>query len=456
MEENIIFYHESLQKHIHEVEADESNTEVLNLVREDFLKVFEMIKMIMISKKDRYYGCFLMCFELKIDFSMYNDASVNIDVYPFRMSINPLLLGLCTIPEMIYSICHEIEHIVLNHPAEGLKINPGKDPVIHRKLNIAMDASINDRLTMESETKGINVISEPEGVLTSDLLAKHYGVRMKKLQAFNYYYEHLPEEKSNEKKSRIIVMLSGGNNNEIVTDEKRRKKANGVVILHQWTESDNAEDIENLIRRFIQEAFDGMPESIRGNLPDYQKDALNRLLAPAKISWKRILKRYIGTVPSGYRNTRTRLSRRQPERFDVSGRINDRLIKLVVAIDTSGSMSKEMLENVFVEIFGIVGTKMCEITVIECDAEVQRIYKAKSINDVSFDVFGRGGTSFIPVIDYINNHRYYRDSVLVYFTDGMGDWSIPKPLVYKMLWVLYNDECKLSVQKPYGEVWVMD
>ena len=69
-----------------------------------------------------------------------------------------------------------------------------------------------------------------------------------------------------------------------------------------------------------------MPDSPRSNLPDHQKEALERLLAPPVISWKYILKRYIGTIPYGHRKTRTRLSRRQPERYDVSGRISNRLI----------------------------------------------------------------------------------------------------------------------------------
>ena len=150
------------------------------------------------------------------------------------------------------------------------------------------------------------------------------------------------------------------------------------------------------------------------------------------------------------------MSRRQPDRYDISGSINDRLIKIAVAIDTSGSMSNEDLERVMVEIFDIIGTRMCEMTIIECDAEIQRIYRARSAQDISYDIHGRGGTSFVPVIDYVNENRYFRDAILIYFTDGMGDHSIPRPLTLRTMWVLQNDNCKLSVRNPYGEVLVMD
>ena len=169
-----------------------------------------------------------------------------------------------------------------------------------------------------------------------------------------------------------------------------------------------------------------------------------------------MLKRYIGTIPHGHKKTRTRLNRRQPERYDISGSINDRIIKLIIAIDTSGSMSKETLERIMIEIFDIVGTRMCKITVIECDARIQRIYTVQSEKDISYEIEGRGGTSFIPVIEYINSNRQYRDAILVYFTDGMGDHSIPRPLTLKTMWVLHDDNCKLSVSNPYGEILVLD
>ena len=127
-----------------------------------------------------------------------------------------------------------------------------------------------------------------------------------------------------------------------------------------------------------------------------------------------------------------------------------------MAIDTSGSMSNEDLERIMVEIFDIIGSRKCEVTIIECDAEIQRVYKACSVKDVSFDIQGRGGTSFVPVIEYVNANRYFRDAILIYFTDGMGDRSIPRPLTLRTMWVLQDDQCELSVGTPYGEILVMD
>ena len=105
MENDIVYYHKELQKNIRAVERDETDQDALNAVKENFLKLFDMIKMIMISKQDRYYGLFLMNFDLRIDFTAYHAAGVNIDAFPFRMMVNPLLLGLDSLPEIIYTIC---------------------------------------------------------------------------------------------------------------------------------------------------------------------------------------------------------------------------------------------------------------------------------------------------------------------------------------------------------------
>lgn len=452
MKYDIVYYHKELQKHIHTVERDETNRNALDEVKETFLTLFNLIKMIMISHQERYYGIFLMNLDLKIDFTSHYDAGVSIDSFPFCMTVNPLLIGLKSLSEMIYIFCHEIEHIVLNHPADCIRYNPQKDMATALKLNIAMDASINDKLTADSRTNGFSVISEPTGAITSSFLCENFDMHVKPLQAFDYYFERIPDSKNSGNTPIKICLPHSDNRNEIITEPKRK----GTIYIPCRTTIDDPDEVTSIIKRFVSDVCKGMSESMRGRLPDYQKKVLNKLMSQPVISWKQLLKRYIGTIPDGHRKTRLRLSRRQPERYDISGHINDRIIKLVVAIDTSGSMSTEDLERIMVEIFDIIGTRKCETTVIECDAEIKRIYKIRSVKDVSYDINGGGGTSFIPVIKYINSNRYFRDAILIYFTDGMGNTSIPRPLTRRTMWILHNEHCKLSVRNPHGEVLVMD
>jgi len=356
------------------------------------------------------------------------------------------------LPEMIYIFCHEIEHIVLNHPADSIKYNSQKDPLIGYKLNVAMDASINDRLTADSIENEFNIIEEPEDAITSKYLSDTFRLHIKPLQAFDYYFERLPDVGEGGSLPFKIVLADTIKKERIITELKRK----GIVCLPGWTISDDPDECTSIIRRFVSDVCKGMPDFVRGNLPGYQKETLDKLLALPTITWKQLLKQYIGTIPNGYRKTRLRLNRRQPDRYDISGVVTDRIIKLIVAIDTSGSMEKETLNNIMVEIFDIIGSRLCEVTIIECDTEIGRVYKARSVKEISYDIQGRGGTSFVPVIEYINSNKYFRDAILIYFTDGMGDYSIPRPLTLRTMWVLHDEHCELSVREQYGTVLFMD
>ena len=41
---------------------------------------------------------------------------------------------------------------------------------------------------------------------------------------------------------------------------------------------------------------------------------------------------------------------------------------------------------------------------------------------------------------------------MVFFTDGIGDFKIQRPMVNRCLWVLTDPGMYLSVSEPYGEV----
>jgi predicted metal-dependent peptidase len=115
-------------------------------------------------------------------------------------------------------------------------------------------------------------------------------------------------------------------------------------------------------------------------------------------------------------------------------------------------MSSSDIAYVINEIFNIVKDYDSKITIIECDAEIGKVYEAKKASDVQTRVTGRGGTSFVPVIEYINKTNKYKNALMIYFTDGYGDNEIPRPRTFRNLWVVLQDEKYLSLKEPYGEV----
>jgi predicted metal-dependent peptidase len=325
--------------------------------------------------------------------------------------------------------------------------NPERIPELYEKFNLAADASVNDRLDEEKNP----FIRRPEGAITSSYLGERFDIEnIRHLENYLYYYNLIKDKQIENEDYQPNAMLSniGGHPNESPSEDSNYTVSDQTMEItdHIWNEGNDAFDMEDIVKEFVNQVYSTMNSEVRGLMPASFLEQIEILNKDKVLSWKQILKKYVGTVVAGKRKTRTRLNRRQPERFDISGKVDEKVIKIVVAIDTSASVTNGEIANIFNEIFAILATRKHEITVIECDAEVQKVYKAKKRSDIQAKVEGRGGTSYTPVIEYINNDRYFRDALLIYFTDGGGDDSIPKPLTYRNIWVLTGN-FELSLKK---------
>ena len=398
-----------------------------------------------------------------------------------------MLLCKFTLKEIIYVICHEIDHVVLNHPAEMVKANPEEDPQKFYEFNLAADASVNDRINHEITAEKHSYLKAPDGIITSSVLGQMYGIKkIMHMENYAYYFnlitnsENKPEQCNSPGNGQDSVMSSqnakdgtkaendepsdagGSSGSENMSDEREGSDDGGQGIVtaancgklkdHDWEAGADAEDAAASVREFVNASFGMMNEESRGMMPGFFISQVEKINKPPVLSWQAILKKYVGTITANKRKTRMRLNRRQPERFDLSGSVDDKVLKIVVAIDTSGSMSDNMIAGIFNEIFEILAKRKHDITVIECDSRVQRVYKAKNPGEIKMKVKGRGGTMFTPVIEHINKDKYYRDALLIYFTDGYGEREIPKPRTYRNIWVVYDDARNLSLDEPYGAV----
>jgi predicted metal-dependent peptidase len=147
-----------------------------------------------------------------------------------------------------------------------------------------------------------------------------------------------------------------------------------------------------------------------------------------KLDWKRMVR--IFCASSGrtkIKNTVKRISKRYGTRPGVK---IQRLQRLLVAVDTSGSIDQEMVESFFAEIHG-AWRAGASVIVVECDAEVQRSYEYRGKPPTV--VHGGGGTEFEPVFRWMRKQRSF-DGCL-YLTDGCGPAPETRPTC-KLLWVV--------------------
>ena len=116
----------------------------------------------------------------------------------------------------------------------------------------------------------------------------------------------------------------------------------------------------------------------------------------------------------------------------------------MAVIDTSISMTSEMLDEISAELALLTQTH--EVTVVECDTEIHRVYPFEPIKNVH----GRGNTSFLPPFEaeFLQEHR---PDVILYFTDGEGEAPEQKPPV-PVFWCLMEGGQKPA---PWGkEIWM--
>ena len=443
-----------IKENIAEIESGGASTPLLDEVRTDFLEMVELIKLFLISERDSYYGYFMMNLRFEADFTVNSIAGIRLNSFPPVFVYNPLLLCKYSLKEILYIFCHEIDHIVLNHPAEMVKANPEEDPEQYKRFNLAADASVNDRINHEIEVEERKFLAQPDGSITSASLKKMFKLKETlPLESYAYYFSLIREDaKKTTQAEQMLVSIkerscqAGEDADASVVTAVNCKELSD----HDWQVGSDPEEAAAAVRELVNASVGMMNDESRGMMPGFFMSKIEEINKPPVLSWQAILKKYVGTIASSKIKTRTRLNRRQPNRFDISGEVADKVLKIVVAIDTSASVDDDQIAMIFNEIFAILAKRKHEITVIECDSQVQRVYRVRTIEDLQKKVAGRGGTCFTPVIEFINNNKYFRDALLIYFTDGFGERDIPKPRTYRNLWVVLNNADNLSLKEPYG------
>ena len=136
----------------------------------------------------------------------------------------------------------------------------------------------------------------------------------------------------------------------------------------------------------------------------------------------------------------------------LEGLLTDSL-KVSVCIDTSGSVSGELLDQFMAELKGITRSyPNVEVDLFYADHDLYGPCKLNNSSNIPKPK-GFGGTSFVPFFDYLENtNKFSKNSptVSVYLTDGYGDFPEHQP-TDPILWVVPRDGLS-SKEFPYGQV----
>jgi len=328
---------------------------------------------------------------------------------------NPEWIETLTSKELRAVLTHEALHVLLHHIARA-------DHFDYNKLgyNIAADMAINCHVT------GL-----PDGVFYPS------SFQLPDFESSEWYYRKL--KKQSKDKGQGISEYSSG-------------KGDLVDSHDSWGECED-DVVKEKIRGIADKAIKAQDEKGWSEFGSGLAKAILDANKPV-INWKREVRYFINKlVLAGRKTTRTRINRREQSlrkgREDKlkgvyihPGNKRDYTSKLLVAIDTSGSVSNTEVQAFLSEINGMIEHVKCDVTMFDTKILMEPVEVKKKIS--SFNIVGRGGTNFAPIIKYVDEHKY---DGLIIMTDGFAPFPA-KPKA-RVLWAISPQGD--SVQPPYGK-----
>ena len=355
-----------------------------------------------------FYGLFLISLN-KVWRNDLPTAGVSISGINQQLAINPEFWASLNDDVKKGVLIHELMHIAFNHLVT-------RDNYQDKKLfNIAADLEINQYIDRDwLPENGIFLDTFPE-------------LNLPVKAGTDKYYKLLQQAHQDGTSPQLDEMLS--------EDDFHFTWEEGIGEL---TDAEK-KLIQKQVEHQLRDVVDSMKD--RGNIPGQFKELINNIFhqEPAKFDWKGYLRRFAGNSNKIY----TKKTRRKPnKRYDGNPALKIKMRNhVLLAVDTSGSVSSGELKEFLSEMNHIHKTGT-EITVVQCDSHM---YDPEPFNPKKeFQIKGRGGTDFQPVIDHYNKNSKKYTSI-IYFTDG--ECSSPNNVRCKILWV-HSSKCTINQDLP--------
>jgi len=294
---------------------------------------------------------------------------------------------------------HEVLHLALLHVFRMNSRNP-------EVWNIAADIVVNDLIDLNTSFK------LPKEAIRDKSFRK---------KSVEYVYEQLIKNKTRLKLYNLHNpdLLS---NKIDVTQTKQVDENEQYEIENYWKDNIQVLQKSAEINKY------------KGSIPGGMEAEIATVLEP-EVDWRIALWKFVAKTPSDFDEYDRRFFHRG---LYLEG-LESESINVSVCIDTSGSVSDQLLEQFLGELKGILRSYphvKCDL--FYADYSLHGPYEIDSIEGIP-KIIGRGGTSFKPFFNYIkkNNDQLNSNKALIYLTDGFGDF--PKDASAPTMWIVCKD-----------------
>lgn len=363
--------------------------------------------------REPFYGLFLVGLN-KVFRNDIPTAGVSKNGIGVQLSINTEFFNSLNDKQRMGLLKHELLHISFGHLVmRDLYAN-------HKLFNIAADLEINQYIDRDAL---------PEGGLFLDTFPE---LNLPKKAGTKKYYELLEQECKNNPCQSLQSILD-----QMDGDSQYDHKT--------WKEFDELTEAEKkLIQKQVEHQIKETADQTKkrcGNIPGELADLIERLtnIEPPKFDWKGYLRRFVGNSTVSYtKKLRRKYNKRYSDNPGLKIKFKNNIL---VGVDTSGSVSNDELKEFMSELTHMHKTGH-KITVAQCDTQINSVEEFNPRKD--WEIKGRGGTIFQPVIDLFNKKKGVY-TALIYLTDGEA--ATPEDCPKNTLWV-HSSKCRVNEDLP--------
>jgi predicted metal-dependent peptidase len=362
---------------------------------------------------------------LALDPVVVEDHNEDLAAFPvdpaWHVYLDPPVLESTAVPEIGFWLVHQVSHLLRRHPDrypfadhDDLTTPPmSRRSAEQRQWNVAGDAEIDDDLVAGE-------IALPERAVTplaiwcpEGWIAEQYWDAIRTTSA----------DPNPPGRSRVTEMLNSCSDCGSGCDGQPRGWDCGRPGLGQIGEKLVAREVAQRIREHSR---------TRGDMPAGWKRWADEVLEPA-VSWQRVLSSMVrrgvadvaGRVDFSYR----RPSRRASAVPDVVlPSLRQPIPHVAMVLDTSGSMSDQMLGQALAEVSGVLrglGVGRRHLRVVCCDAQA---YEAQRVLDASEVRLVGGGGPDMGIGLAVAAGLKPRPDIVIVLTDGHTPWPAIAPV----------------------------
>lgn len=351
--------------------------------------------------------------------------------------------------ELDFVMMHEILHVVLQHCFRG----DVEDPEAY---NIAADIVVNSNIMLENGMKASSITLSKYGIAMHVAPDGKEGHEYTAEQVYAMLPKNLNKKGNNKKGNNKSPGSAVGRAKKEISKEQHQpvRVWDDHSRWGKYEEDDTLRDV--WVKRF-EDAAEAIkirdPSNARGLLPAFAERILKEL-KKTQTDWRTILNDFIQEEVVDY-------SFAPPDRRfddspfflpDFNGK-EDRVEDILFMIDTSGSMSDDMIAAAYSEVKGAIDQFNGKLKGWLGFFDAAIIKPQPFSDENEFKIIkpaGGGGTDFQIIFEYVFHHMSDKlPASIIILSDGFAPFPLEKLAGgIPVLWLLNNEE----VNPPWGKV----